>query len=153
MNDPSDHEFNDAPIDPMASEGIEQLSAGDAVPVGLSRRSPAEIQIEWSDGKVMVYKAGRLRAKCPCATCRERRRGESDEKDDQSDDADASRLQSLSPSKGLLLPVLSAAEAKPDTIESLKPIGNYAYNIVFGDGHRTGLFTLDFLYHFGEPIE
>lgn len=153
MNEPNDQEFDEASIDQMVPGDTEEPSAGDAVPVGLVRRSPSEIQIEWSDGKVLVYKASRLRAKCPCATCRERRRGDTDEHDGQIDDSDSERLKSLGPSKGLLLPVLSAAEAKPDTIEGLKPIGNYAYNIVFGDGHRTGLFTLDFLYHFGEPIE
>ena len=50
-------------------------------------------------------------------------------------------------SKPTMLPVTTAAEAKPLTIESMRPVGNYAYNILFSDGHHSGLFTLDLLHN------
>ena len=106
------------------------------VPEQLKRLAPNEIEITWSDGQVMRYTAKKLRAACPCATCREKRRGDEEKK------AKAKR-------GPMVLPVLSAAEAKPLTIERLRPVGNYAYNIAFGDGHDSGIFTLDFLHQLG----
>lgn len=35
------------------------------------------------------------------------------------------------------------------TIEALEPVGNYAVKPVFSDGHDSGLFTWDYLYHLG----
>jgi DUF971 family protein len=35
------------------------------------------------------------------------------------------------------------------TIVELEPIGNYAVKPVFSDGHESGLFTWDYLYHLG----
>ena len=34
-------------------------------------------------------------------------------------------------------------------IVALEPIGNYAVKPVFSDGHESGLFTWDYLYHLG----
>jgi DUF971 family protein len=36
------------------------------------------------------------------------------------------------------------------TITALEPVGNYAVKPVFSDGHDSGLFTWDYLYHLGE---
>lgn len=91
------------------------------------RRDADAIVIEWSDGHQSRWTASRLRRECPCATCREKRRGE----------------QESSAAKPMGLPVLSAAEARPLAVETLRPVGNYAYNIVFSDGHNSGLFTLE----------
>lgn len=102
-------------------------------PTEVRRISPAEIQITWSNGQLFRYRAAALREACPCASCREKRRADQAEEE----------------SRAFVLPVLSAAEARPTTIEQLRPVGNYAYNISFGDGHRTGLFTLEFLYQLG----
>ncbi len=102
--------------------------SGDATtpqPISLARDDEASIRIEWSDGRVTTWTASELRRRCPCATCREKRRGEQ-------------------PSEGkpVGLPVLSAAEARPLRIEAMRPVGNYAYNIAFSDGHASGIFQL-----------
>jgi DUF971 family protein len=34
-------------------------------------------------------------------------------------------------------------------VVSLEPVGNYAVKPTFSDGHDTGIFTWDFLYHLG----
>ena len=44
------------------------------------------------------------------------------------------------------------AEARPLTIASMQPVGNYAYSIAFSDGHDTGIFTLEFLHEHGVPV-
>ena len=46
----------------------------------------------------------------------------------------------------MLLPVLSAAEAKPMTIASMSPVGQYGYNVGFSDGHHSGIFLFEVLY-------
>jgi DUF971 family protein len=102
-------------------------------PTKLERAEPRRIRITWSDGQVREYSYGLLREKCPCATCREKR--------------------SAPPPSALALPVLSAAEAKPLEIESMKPIGNYAYSIGFSDGHATGIFSFDLLLEIGDVVE
>jgi DUF971 family protein len=35
-------------------------------------------------------------------------------------------------------------------ITAIEPVGNYAVKLVFSDGHDTGLYSWDYLYHLGE---
>jgi DUF971 family protein len=50
----------------------------------------------------------------------------------------------------LTLPVLSQSETLPLRIDRMEPVGNYAYNIHFSDGHNSGIFTFDLLYDLAE---
>ena len=101
----------------------------DPRPTGLER-TDGGIQIRWSDGRVTDWSAESLRRNCPCATCREKR---------SADDA------TVTPKKPSL-PVLSAAEARPVEIVTMRPAGTYAYQIAFSDGHGSGLFTFEQLH-------
>ncbi len=38
-------------------------------------------------------------------------------------------------------------------IASIEPVGNYAIKLVFSDGHDTGLYSWDYLYHLAENYE
>ena len=96
-----------------------------ATPTNITRKSEDELEISWDDGQVLTYKVATLREACPCATCREKRNAQ--------------------PAKPDPLQVLSHADVQPPRIVSMKPVGNYAYNIQFGDGHDTGIFTFEFL--------
>ena len=98
-------------------------------PQKLELVSDDTLRIEWSDGQRRDYKVRELREKCPCASCREKRRGET-------------------PSENPLQ-VLSLAETLPARIDSMRPVGNYAYNIRFQDGHDTGIYTLELLRELG----
>jgi len=100
-------------------------------PVGLEKTDTHGLRILWSDGQSFEIPFGKLRGACPCATCKEKRAGE------------ASRP------KGSLS-ILSAAEAVPLDIAQMRPVGNYAYNIAFSDGHSSGLFTMELLRALGE---
>ena len=73
------------------------------------------IQITWRDGKRAVIPAKVLRDRCPCAGCIEELTG-----------------------KKLLDPATI-----PDDIRavSIQPVGNYAIQIEWSDGHATGLYT------------
>jgi DUF971 family protein len=40
---------------------------------------------------------------------------------------------------------LSVAEAQPLAVQRMRPVGNYAYNIQFSDGHDSGIFSFDLI--------
>jgi DUF971 family protein len=90
------------------------------------------LRITWSDGQIREYTIRELREKCPCATCREKRRAP--------------------PPPSTMLPVLTAAETRPLSITGMKPTGSYAYSIDFSDGHNTGIYTLESLREMGSEI-
>ena len=103
-------------------------------PTELKLVGTAELSITWSDGRRRLYRLSELREKCPCATCREKHRGEAEKPKN-------------------LLPTLSLAEAQPLKIAAMKPMGNYAYNIAFSDGHDTGIFTFEHLLSLGRQAD
>ena len=105
----------------------------DVSPVSIQRQGETELSIHWSDGSSRRYTSTKLRDACPCATCREKKSAEDEPT-----------------GKSMTLPVLSLAEARPLRIERMRPVGNYAYNIAFSDGHDSGIFTFDFLLELGE---
>ena len=103
-------------------------------PTALKLTDHCSLEIQWSDGVKMDYPFGLLRKACPCATCREKKRAESTKP------------------KGMLQ-VLSVAETVPLAVSQMRPVGNYAYNINFSDGHSSGLFTMDLLREIGKPVD
>jgi DUF971 family protein len=104
-----------------------------AIPTQLRVTQEGRLQIFWSNGEVREYDVRELREACPCATCREKR--------------------SVPPPPATELPILSLSEARPLTITSMKPVGNYAYGISFSDGHNTGIYTLESLRELGRAVE
>lgn len=114
------------------SPDLPKATPTDLVPVTIERDGEAAIVITWSDQIVTRWTAARLRTACPCATCREKKRGQASKQD---------------PTNGPIgLPVLSAAETRPLKIESMRPVGSYAYNIAFSDGHSSGIFPFALLH-------
>ncbi len=101
-------------------------------PTKLQIVQQSQLQIDWSDGQVRRYGMMELRNNCPCATCREMQRGEEDQ-----------------PANPLQLNVLSPADTRPLSVVSMRPVGNYAYTIVFSDGHDAGIFTFELLRELG----
>ena len=96
-------------------------------PIALSLQSDGKLAIEWSDGRRRRYEVGELRRKCPCATCLYER---------------DSAARTADPPENSL----------PVTLAQLHPVGNYAYNIQFSDGHSTGIFSLEMLLELGEEF-
>ncbi len=104
-------------------------------PVSIDRVGEAAIRITWSDGAVTTWTVAQLRKACPCATCREKKGSE--------------EPQANEPGKPVMLPVLSAEEARPLRIESMNPVGLYAYSIAFSDGHSSGIYPFGMLHDEG----
>ena len=98
----------------------------DIYPTELHKTENRQLVIIWSDGVEQVFPYRMLRDACQCATC-------------MSENTSANELPAGT------LPVLTAAQAQPLEILSMNPVGNYAYNIGFSDGHSTGIFTFEML--------
>lgn len=85
------------------------------------------VDITWSDAHTSHYEFAYLREHCPCATCRE-----SHEKGHANHGDVAS-----SPALPMFKPRVTARAASP--------VGTYAVQIEFSDGHATGIFSFDHL--------
>jgi DUF971 family protein len=86
--------------------------------------------VSWSDGLTHRLPWRILRDACPCATCRQK------------------RSQPV-PTFNILAP----GEAGPVRATSMSPVGNYAYQVDFSDGHKTGIYSLELLREIGEAEE
>jgi DUF971 family protein len=79
------------------------------------------LYITWSDGHVSRHNIEHLRWLCPCAECK----GEFGE-----------------PGK---LHFTRSLRPEQTRLEDVLPVGRYALQPVWGDGHNTGLYTYDYL--------
>ena len=105
------------------------MSAESLRPVTLRRESDG-LRIDWSDGVSTFATFRHLRANCPCAGCQE------------------DRAKPPDPFK-----VLKSSEvaAGPPAPTAMRPVGHYAYQITWNDGHDTGIYTLENLRRLGRP--
>jgi ATP-binding protein involved in chromosome partitioning len=86
-------------------------------PLGIAQDGPGHLRIEWKDGQVSRYPVRELRLACPCAACIEELTG-----------------------RPILKPEDVPAEVKPVQI---KPVGRYAVQIYWTDGHDSGIYTFE----------
>lgn len=78
-----------------------------------------QLLIDWSDGHASVHSYEALRRDCPCAWCA----GEGD----QPGSVDAS----------------TRFTEQQTILYELEPVGRYGLTPVWGDGHRTGIYTYE----------
>ncbi len=86
------------------------------------KRENNYINIEWSDGHRSALEISYLRRKCPCVMCK--------------------NVEQRTPDGGVELP---SFQSKPVEIVASAPVGNYALNFRFNDGHDTGIYSYDHL--------
>lgn len=84
-----------------------------------------EVRIAWGDDHRSVYPFDALRKNCPCAVCVEQRRN-----------ADPLRV---------LKSDQIVTQAALDLDTPVEMVGNYALQFFWADGHRTGIYTFEFL--------
>ena len=95
------------------------------VPTALSLNEEGELLIEWSDDVRQQMSPAQILERCPCATCREKRKAKNESQ-----------------------PVLAIAPADssgPVRITAMAPVGNYAYSIEFDSGCSKGIYTFELL--------
>jgi DUF971 family protein len=105
-----------------------------------ARRKPASIKIQvtsgagvdivWADDHASHYEFVYLRDRCPCATCNDERAKKA-----------ASPLGSAAAAPSSALPMF---KPKPRA-RAAHPVGNYAIQVEFTDGHSTGIYSYDYL--------
>lgn len=81
------------------------------------------LEVTWADGRVDRLAYRRLRAECPCASCRNEWTGER-----------------------IIQPESIPSDLR---LEGMEPIGTYAVQPTWSDGHGSGLFTWDLLRQLG----
>jgi DUF971 family protein len=89
------------------------------MPVSIKKVSPGLLKAEWTDGFSATIKIEKLRSECPCADCREK-------------DNDTGKF------------VMPTIKMGKNDLKSLQPVGNYAVNPTWGDGHDTGIYPWEF---------
>ena len=92
-------------------------------PVSIKKLNPDELKITWDSGHESVYALKNLRDRCPCAGCA----------------GETVLLKSYTPEP--------ADESMPGRYElvGIQPVGSYAVQIAWGDGHGTGIYTWEHL--------
>jgi DUF971 family protein len=93
-------------------------------PKALHKEGAERLIIDWNDGHRSVYSWQHLRTHCPCASCRDQ------------------RAQPPDPFRILSAKELTVGPLAPVAVT---PIGHYAYQITWSDGHDTGIYTLEHL--------
>ena len=96
-----------------------------AVPTRLNLKKDEKLEIDWADGQTSVYSIAYLRAKCPCAQCKQLRAEEQKHKP--------------------LLRVLTGNHSKPLAAVKAELVGNYALRIDWSDEHGTGIYSFEYL--------
>jgi DUF971 family protein len=84
------------------------------------------LEVTWPDGRVDRFGYRSLRGQCPCASCRDEWTGER---------------------------ILKEDSIRPDIkLEAMQPVGTYAVQLGWNDGHSSGLYTWELLRNLGgEP--
>ncbi len=92
-------------------------------PKRIAQAGPDTLRIEWQDGHESLYPVRRLRIACRCANCVEELTGR---------------------------PLLREQDVPEDVRpERISPVGRYAIQIAWSDGHDTGIYTFDYLRELG----
>lgn len=97
---------------------IAPVASGPASPAA---GQPARIALQFDTGESFEISALDLRYSCPCASCVDEMTGKR-----------TLRRESLKP------------DVRPTQIS---PVGNYGIHVQWSDGHRTGMYHFDNLYH------
>ena len=87
-------------------------------PREVKRVDDDHIAIIWDDGESCTYAMNLLRSRCPCASC-----------------VDEWTREVL----------IQFEDVKDVRVKCIRPVGTYALNIAFDDGHDTGFFTFQAL--------
>jgi ATP-binding protein involved in chromosome partitioning len=90
------------------------MPGSEIVPAQIRQAGPRELAIRWSDGRETVFDVRALRLACACARCVDEWSGD-----------------------GRLDPASVPEDVRPLRIE---PVGRYAIQIEWSDGHATGIY-------------
>lgn len=87
-------------------------------PVKISIKDKRYLDIIWDDKSESLLLLANLRKNCPCASC----------------------VSERSSRAATFIPLLSSVQL---TITDIQPVGTYAIQLFWQDGHNTGIYTYD----------
>jgi DUF971 family protein len=90
-------------------------------------KSEGYLEVTWFDGEVSRYPLSHLREACPCADCR-----------------GGHQNMGLEHAPTNLLTLTPARSYK---MENLVPVGNYAVQPIWDDGHNSGIYSWEYLHY------
>lgn len=94
----------------------------DFTPIKIKLFTPDGLEISWNDGHQANYSYAYLREQCPCASCR-----------------DAPPVVKTTPDA---FPIYGKG---PIQLTGATPIGHYAIQFTWNDGHATGIYSYNYL--------
>lgn len=110
-------------------------------PRRLDLKRDERLTVEWEDGRVCRYTLAYLRSMCPCAQCRETRKGETPAAPPASSAASPGGGAKRKP----LLTILPGNYAEPLRAVGAEMVGNYAIRIDWSDQHGSGIYSFQYL--------
>lgn len=104
-------------------------------PTGITAdRTVRRMKIQWSDGAASDIPFALLRAACPCAECK----------------GGHENMSSTPDPDVFLIPLRDARE---NEIADIQAVGNYGITIAWGDGHKFGIYTWEYLRALGDGAD
>ncbi len=96
-------------------------------PLEIGRANDHDVRVKWADGRETIFPARKLRLSCPCAGCVEEMTGR----------------------------VMITDSDVPEDVQplSIQPVGRYAIQILWSDGHNTGIYTWERLHELARQME
>ena len=95
-------------------------------PLEIGRANEHDVRVKWAEGRETIFPARLLRLSCPCAGCVEEMTGRR---------------------------MLSDSDVGADVHPlSIQPVGRYAIQIHWSDGHNTGIYTWERLQELARQI-
>lgn len=119
------------------------------IPRKIDLKKDERLRIEWSDGAESIYPLTWLRQMCPCAACRTLRTGiDPHQLTHPATNEELAAIGESEPRKALSLNVLPrhfTSDAEAVHVTSAELVGNYALQIDWSDGHKSGIYSFAYL--------
>lgn len=93
-------------------------------PISIKQISGTELEIIWNDEHKSIYELSYLRRECPCASCK----------------GETILWKHYGPTKQIMIPTLEMTQ-----LVGIEPIGNYAIQLIWKDGHNSGIYNWEYL--------
>ena len=97
--------------------------------VRVEKTSGTGMEIDWDDEHKSIFPFQYLRDACPCATCDDER------------EKTGTAMGEAPKKKAAALPMFK----EPMRPAEVTPVGNYAISFVWNDGHKTGIYSWEYL--------
>ncbi|HMO02042.1 MAG TPA: DUF971 domain-containing protein [Oligoflexia bacterium] len=100
--------------------------------IAIKRVSYSALEVTFINKQSFILPAKLLRTVCPCAECREKQSSQ-----DETAESEQTKRRTLK--------IIKHTDQERLRIEKIWQVGNYAIGVLWGDGHKTGIYKFEFL--------